>query len=84
MRACYANPRAHPRKLPAHMWTRQLLEPEPERRLGYMEGAKEVKGHMFFQGVDWEALLERRVQPPYVPQLVCVCVGPLFSSFHGD
>jgi hypothetical protein len=28
---------------------------------------EEVKGHVFFEGIDWEALLGRRVTPPFNP-----------------
>ena len=37
---------------------RQLLRPEPERRLGNLAGgAADVMAHPFFADVDWDALL---------------------------
>lgn len=43
-----------------------LLCKDPERRLGAREGFGEVKRHEFCRGVDWDALLKRRVRnmPP--------------------
>eukprot|EP00727_Mastigamoeba_balamuthi_P007367 m51a1_g3250 putative protein kinase 2 (416) ;mRNA; f:150136-152186 len=40
-----------------------LLERDPAARLG---GA-DVKRHPWFAGVDWQAMLEKRVPPPWVP-----------------
>lgn len=46
----------------------KLLQKNPEKRLGAGEqDAKEVKTHIFFQAVDWEALLSKKVKPPFVP-----------------
>ncbi|XP_017315866.1 serine/threonine-protein kinase N2 isoform X1 [Ictalurus punctatus] len=48
----------------------KLLQKNPEKRLGAGEqDANEVKRHRFFQGVDWEALLAKRVKPPYLPSI---------------
>uniref|UniRef100_A0A665VEC4 protein kinase C n=1 Tax=Echeneis naucrates TaxID=173247 RepID=A0A665VEC4_ECHNA len=50
---------------------RRLLRRNPERRLGSGEkDAEEVKKQPFFRNVDWEALLQRKVPPPFVP-----CIG---------
>ncbi|CAL8322029.1 unnamed protein product [Lota lota] len=46
----------------------KLLQKDPEKRLGGgEEDAQEVKRHHFFQGMDWEALLAKKVKPPFVP-----------------
>uniref|UniRef100_A0A7N9ASA8 protein kinase C n=1 Tax=Mastacembelus armatus TaxID=205130 RepID=A0A7N9ASA8_9TELE len=46
----------------------ELLRRNPERRLGSGEkDAEEVKKQPFFRNVDWEALLQRKVRPPFVP-----------------
>lgn len=48
----------------------KLLQKDPERRLGAGEqDANEVKRHRFFQGIDWEALLAKRVKPPFLPAI---------------
>ncbi|NXF99321.1 PKN2 kinase, partial [Sakesphorus luctuosus] len=49
---------------------RKLLQKCPERRLGAGEkDAEEIKIQPFFKGVDWDALLARRLKPPFVPRL---------------
>uniref|UniRef100_A0A6Q2X9D9 Protein kinase C n=1 Tax=Esox lucius TaxID=8010 RepID=A0A6Q2X9D9_ESOLU len=48
----------------------KLLQKNPERRLGAGEAdASEVKKHRFFQGVNWESLLHKKLAPPFVPQI---------------
>ncbi|XP_073670784.1 serine/threonine-protein kinase N2 isoform X1 [Paramisgurnus dabryanus] len=48
----------------------KLLQKNPERRLGAGEqDANDVKRHRFFQGIDWEALLAKRVKPPFLPSI---------------
>ncbi|KAI5089993.1 serine/threonine-protein kinase N1 isoform X3, partial [Silurus meridionalis] len=47
---------------------RRLLRRNPERRLGSGEkDAEEVKKQPFFRNMDWEALLQRKLPPPFVP-----------------
>uniref|UniRef100_A0A669F3I0 protein kinase C n=1 Tax=Oreochromis niloticus TaxID=8128 RepID=A0A669F3I0_ORENI len=49
---------------------RRLLRRNPERRLGSGEkDAEEVKKQPFFRVMDWEALLQRKVPPPFVPNI---------------
>uniref|UniRef100_A0A8B9JQ54 protein kinase C n=1 Tax=Astyanax mexicanus TaxID=7994 RepID=A0A8B9JQ54_ASTMX len=49
---------------------RRLLRRNPERRLGSTErDAEDVKKQPFFRNIDWEALLQRKVVPPFVPSL---------------
>jgi hypothetical protein len=43
-----------------------LLNRNPNDRLGAGGGA-EVRGHSFFSSIDWEALLQRKVAPPFNP-----------------
>lgn len=44
----------------------QLLEREPDRRLG-THGANEVKSHEFFDNLDWTSLLRQKAQ--FIPAL---------------
>uniref|UniRef100_A0A3Q3KRG2 protein kinase C n=1 Tax=Monopterus albus TaxID=43700 RepID=A0A3Q3KRG2_MONAL len=49
---------------------RRLLRRNPERRLGSGEkDADEVKKQPFFKNMDWEALLQRKVPPPFIPSI---------------
>jgi len=44
---------------------KRLLERDPEKRLC----APEIKQHPFFQGIDWDLLLLKKVVPPWVPEV---------------
>nr|XP_036874712.1 serine/threonine-protein kinase N1 isoform X2 [Manis javanica] len=49
---------------------RRLLRRNPERRLGSTErDAEDVKKQPFFRTLIWDALLARRLPPPFVPTL---------------
>uniref|UniRef100_A0ABI8AH10 protein kinase C n=1 Tax=Felis catus TaxID=9685 RepID=A0ABI8AH10_FELCA len=48
----------------------KLLQKCPEQRLGAGErDAEEIKTQPFFRTTDWQALLARTVQPPFLPTL---------------
>ncbi|XP_041098686.1 serine/threonine-protein kinase N2 isoform X2 [Polyodon spathula] len=48
----------------------RLLRKNPEKRLGAGEqDAEEVKMQKFFRETDWEALLAKKVKPPFVPSI---------------
>ena len=48
-----------------------LLVKEPARRLGGgPEGAKEIMRHLFFETIDWNALQEKKIAPPFKPQVL--------------
>jgi len=40
---------------------------EPERRLG---ARGNIRQHAFFREINWEALEERRMEPPFKPRVV--------------
>jgi len=49
---------------------KRLLNRSVEKRLGAGErDALAIKEHRFFTGVSWDEVLERRVAPPFLPQL---------------
>lgn len=65
-----------PPKLPSKLSTsakdliNALLNKDPEQRLGSGPlGAKEIKSHPWFSGVDWAAYLKMEVKPPFVPKI---------------
>jgi RAC serine/threonine-protein kinase len=48
-----------------------LLVKEPAKRLGGCpEGAKEIMRHVFFETIDWDALQEKKIVPPFKPQVL--------------
>lgn len=60
---------------------RGLLCRDPARRLGCGPGdAAEVKAHVFFAAVDWQAMLDGRVPPPWVPPVVSFADTQFFDA----
>lgn len=59
-------------RFPAHMnpearsICRGMLQRDPLQRLGY-RGAQEIKSHPFFASIDFDALLQKRIEPPFKP-----------------
>lgn len=49
----------------------RLLDRDPARRLG-SGGASEIKAHRFFETVDWKRLLQKKIQPTFRPNVVCL------------
>lgn len=47
---------------------RRLLCKDPKKRLGF-NGAEEVKSHPFFKDVDWQAVYDKKITPPFIPSL---------------
>jgi hypothetical protein len=47
----------------------RLLERKPTRRLGMLNGrARDIKQHKWFDGLDWDALEARKMEPPRLPK----------------
>ncbi|MBN3307925.1 PKN2 kinase, partial [Amia calva] len=81
-------------QFPSHLSTEAtsiitgLLEKDPEWRLGAGErGVEDVKAHPFFRSVDWPALLDKRVTPPFIPTIsereaLCSSAAPVFTLPH--
>ena len=44
---------------------RGLLKRNPEERLNI----DQIKSHAFFSDINWDALLEKRVTPPFIPKV---------------
>lgn len=47
----------------------RLISRNPDKRLGGAGGGEEVKAQKFFKDMDWAALFERRVTPPFKPNI---------------
>ena len=48
----------------------QLLVPNPKKRLGYgVDGAKKIKEHPYFEGINWEDAWNQKLTPPFIPDL---------------
>ncbi|KAM4795579.1 atypical protein kinase C-like [Rhinophrynus dorsalis] len=56
-----------------------LLEKKPGKRLGGNsdKGFDEIQHHPFFNGMDWEKLEKKQIQPPYKPPLKISLEWPL-------
>lgn len=48
-----------------------LMTKNPANRLGCCENELQIREHVFFKHLDWEALELRRIKPPFCPKLVC-------------
>ncbi|KAF9928120.1 hypothetical protein FBU30_002622 [Linnemannia zychae] len=46
-----------------------LLERDPDQRLG-SQGIHHVKGHSYFNSIDWDVAMKRQLPCPYIPDLV--------------
>jgi serine/threonine protein kinase len=44
----------------------KLLKKKPRKRLS---NAEDIMKHPFFKNIDWDAMMKRQVQPPFVPVL---------------
>lgn len=58
-----------------------LLNRDPAKRLGCGPGdADEIKGHPWFAGVDWVALYDCKIPPPWVPAVASSLDTSLFDN----
>lgn len=46
-----------------------LLNRNPKHRLGAIDDGRELRAHPFFADIDWEALRQRNIPPPFKPHL---------------
>ncbi|XP_030033759.1 protein kinase C isoform X4 [Manduca sexta] len=46
-----------------------FMTKNPSRRLGVCGGAGGIRAHQFFRDVDWDALAQRRLRPPFRPKV---------------
>ena len=49
---------------------KHLLRRDLSKRFGNLvDGVSDIKGHRFFASLDWSALLQKRIDAPYVPNI---------------
>ena len=48
---------------------KKLLNKNYEERLGYKDGFEEIKNHLFFKDFDFDALLNKKMESPYKPNI---------------
>ena len=53
----------------------KLLNKNYEERLGYQNGFEEIKQHEFFKDFNFDELLNKNIQAPYIPN-----IGDTFSK----
>lgn len=41
---------------------------DPDKRLG-TGGTDKIKSHPFFKNIDWEAILQKKIKPPFIPRI---------------
>ena len=58
----------------------QLLNKDPLRRLGTAGGAADIKKHPFFNGIDWDQMLKKKLPTPYKPLLDSNCDTKHFAE----
>uniref|UniRef100_A0AC34F6B6 Non-specific serine/threonine protein kinase n=1 Tax=Panagrolaimus sp. ES5 TaxID=591445 RepID=A0AC34F6B6_9BILA len=60
-------------KFPKHIGSKaqdlikKLLRRTVSQRIGFKNGAKEVKEHGFFENLNWDDVFNKRLQPPFQP-----------------
>jgi len=58
-----------------------LFKRNPHHRLGHgSNGAQEIKDHPFFASIDWQRLYERKIAPPFKPDLKSKDITQYFDS----
>lgn len=46
-----------------------LLNRNPKHRLGSIEDARELRRHPFFEDIDWDSLMAKKIPPPFKPHV---------------
>lgn len=44
----------------------KILQRKPANRLGF-NGPNDVKNHMWFKSIDWQKMINKQVDAPYLP-----------------
>lgn len=46
----------------------KIFVADPKKRLG-IKGANEIKNHIFFKEIDWDAIYNKKIKPPFMPRI---------------
>merc|ERR1711920_808470 len=69
----------------AWQFCKELMDPNRLSRLGYPDGAGMAQRHAFFKDMDWDALKDKRVDPPIIiEEFPAFGRGRMESSPTGD
>lgn len=59
-----------------------FLEQDISKRLGCQSGGTDdIKGNEWFQGVDWNLVKFKRIQPPWIPELTSTDDMQYFDNY---
>jgi len=58
-----------------------LLEKDPADRI---ESVRDIKNHKWLKGVNWTLLLQKEIEPPYIPSLRETNFDPEFNGLDCD
>ena len=50
----------------------KLLQKNPTKRLGAKLDAEEIKEHPWFKQVDWQKMIDKKLDPPFIPYVSSV------------
>ncbi|XP_063691403.1 cGMP-dependent protein kinase 1-like isoform X5 [Bolinopsis microptera] len=76
-----------PRKInkSAQHLVKKLCRDNPAERIGYQrDGLRDIKKHKWYQGFDWEGLINKRVSPPISPRIKNATDSSNFDSYPKD
>lgn len=60
---------------------KKLLSQSPEKRLGFQKDADSIREHPWFADVDWDDVIERRLQMPPIENKLKIG-EPIKTKFH--
>ncbi|KAL4715185.1 hypothetical protein ACJJTC_012232 [Scirpophaga incertulas] len=64
---------------------RNILQVDISKRYGVMRnGVLDYKNHKWFKGIEWDAILNCRIQPPYVPKFIAPSDTSNFERYNEE
>jgi serine/threonine protein kinase len=58
----------------------RMLARDPEARIGAKGGIRKIREHPFFEGINWEDVLAKRIKPPFTIDLGTSYFDTVFTS----